>query len=409
MAHFAEHQITLILGSENQPDIFIGPILPSCTDKVIKLGGKILGHDYHACDPLSETFGSDQEEDGLFAMFTDESGDKLRRRVRDKYGNGRWGQFFRLAEIAPQGGSMSLDDKLFIFPSSTNDDILRFDNGVCVEEFTDLRANPRCLLESQFFHWRELFLSLVPDAQDRIQIWIDRIFILGEIAAEPIISTILAQLFDLPVYTASIPPISQTGQDLNLYIKTGSAWADEIQDRISNTCSIPCSSLVTPRTSPSPSHTSTSILHSPHLQPLSKALRTLCMTPIDPGEKWHEQQEERDDRVDEVYIHIMKSKADNADTNKKNSHLLNEESTSSSHGIDYAGGPLDSPAFAHGLSQRSTDPMRYSHTSGKLTIPPDDKFPHLMYASMMCEYRRLKRLVDKDLYIKPSYQYQEQH
>ena len=56
----------------------------------------------------------------------------------------------------------SLDDKLFSFwflqadgfPFSHVKGIFRFETGIKVNEFRDLRANPRCLLESQFLSFR---------------------------------------------------------------------------------------------------------------------------------------------------------------------------------------------------------------------------------------------------------------
>lgn len=94
-----------------------------------------------------------------------------------------WSAFDRLVAIVPPGGSigfvlsfaaqttltnldfflpLSLDDKLFSFwhlqadnfPFSRVKGIYRFETGVKVNEFRDLRANPRCLLESQILSFR---------------------------------------------------------------------------------------------------------------------------------------------------------------------------------------------------------------------------------------------------------------
>lgn len=59
-------------------------------------------------------------------------------------------------------GTFSLDDKLFSFwllqgdshPLSHVKGIFRFETGVKVNEFRDLRANPRCLVESQILSFR---------------------------------------------------------------------------------------------------------------------------------------------------------------------------------------------------------------------------------------------------------------
>ena len=91
-----------------------------------------------------------------------------------------WSAFDRLVAIVPPGGSIGyvhpahhrphllttttkrLDDKLFSFwhlqsdsyPYSHVKGIYRFETGVKVTEFRDLRANPRCLLESQILSFR---------------------------------------------------------------------------------------------------------------------------------------------------------------------------------------------------------------------------------------------------------------
>ncbi|KAG6327454.1 hypothetical protein ID866_11635, partial [Astraeus odoratus] len=76
--------------------------------------------------------------------------------VRDMYTKS-WSAFDRLVAIVPPGGSIGLDDKLFSFwlvqadsyPLSHVKGIYRLETGIKVHEFRDLRANPRCLLESQ--------------------------------------------------------------------------------------------------------------------------------------------------------------------------------------------------------------------------------------------------------------------
>jgi xylulokinase len=91
-----------------------------------------------------------------------------------------WSAFDRLVSVVPPGGSIgfvstissvwsliytalfSLDDKLFSFwllqgdshPLSHVKGIFRFETGVKVNEFRDLRANPRCLVESQALSFR---------------------------------------------------------------------------------------------------------------------------------------------------------------------------------------------------------------------------------------------------------------
>src|SRR6202167_1255110 len=110
----------------------------------------------------------------------DRNADVPRALVRDMYTKS-WSAFDRLVAIVPPGGSIgylnrsyadeedmadeitiSLDDKLFSFwllqgdsfPFSHVKGIFRFETGVKVNEFRDLRANPRCLVESQVLSFR---------------------------------------------------------------------------------------------------------------------------------------------------------------------------------------------------------------------------------------------------------------
>ncbi|KAF9244439.1 hypothetical protein BU15DRAFT_71425 [Melanogaster broomeanus] len=71
--------------------------------------------------------------------------------------------------IVPPGGSIGLDDKLFSFwllqgdsyPLSHVKGIYRFETGIKVNEFRDLRANPRCLLESQVLSFRVAWSRMI--------------------------------------------------------------------------------------------------------------------------------------------------------------------------------------------------------------------------------------------------------
>ncbi|KIJ29777.1 hypothetical protein M422DRAFT_214834, partial [Sphaerobolus stellatus SS14] len=101
------------------------------------------------------------------AMLSSRNADVPRALVRDMYTKS-WSAFDRLVAIVPPGGSIGLDDKLFSFwvlqgesyPFShphTSKGIFRFENGIKVNEFRDLRANPRCLLESQLLSFRLRF------------------------------------------------------------------------------------------------------------------------------------------------------------------------------------------------------------------------------------------------------------
>lgn len=71
--------------------------------------------------------------------------------VRDIYTNSRWSVFNQLVKIIPPGGGVGLDNKLFTFfrPTGPTKGLRRFETGVRVAEYADLRANARCLLEGQ--------------------------------------------------------------------------------------------------------------------------------------------------------------------------------------------------------------------------------------------------------------------
>jgi len=94
-------------------------------------------------------------------MLTSRNADVPRALVRDMYTKS-WSAFDRLVSVVPPGGSIGLDDKLFSFwllqgdshPLSHVKGIFRFETGVKVNEFRDLRANPRCLVESQVLSFR---------------------------------------------------------------------------------------------------------------------------------------------------------------------------------------------------------------------------------------------------------------
>ncbi|KAE8215893.1 hypothetical protein CF327_g912 [Tilletia walkeri] len=74
-----------------------------------------------------------------------------RKIVRAAYCNDRWSVMDRLVNAVPVGGSIGLDNKLFtrVVSKCGIQDIRRFERGCRVTEFSDLRANARCLLEGQ--------------------------------------------------------------------------------------------------------------------------------------------------------------------------------------------------------------------------------------------------------------------
>ncbi|KAJ8517835.1 hypothetical protein ONZ45_g5013 [Pleurotus djamor] len=101
------------------------------------------------------------EKRRYIAVLANRNADVPRALVRDMYTKS-WSAFDRLVAIVPPGGSIGLDDKLFSFwhlqgdayPYSHVKGIYRFENGIKVNEFRDLRANPRCLIESQILSLR---------------------------------------------------------------------------------------------------------------------------------------------------------------------------------------------------------------------------------------------------------------
>ncbi|KAK7436187.1 hypothetical protein VKT23_019264 [Stygiomarasmius scandens] len=102
------------------------------------------------------------------AVLTSRNADVPRALVRDMYTKS-WSAFDRLVAIVPPGGSIGLDDKLFSFwhlqgdpyPFSHVKGIYRFETGIKVNEFRDLRANPRCLLESQVLSFRVKWSKMI--------------------------------------------------------------------------------------------------------------------------------------------------------------------------------------------------------------------------------------------------------
>ncbi|KAG8751529.1 hypothetical protein FRC12_012402 [Ceratobasidium sp. 428] len=104
----------------------------------------------HPCTPKS-----------YVTLLASRNGDVPRALVRDMYTKS-WAAFDRLVSVVPPGGAIGLDDKLFSFwmlqseapPFEHVKGVFRFETGVKVNEFRDLRANPRCLLESQLLNLR---------------------------------------------------------------------------------------------------------------------------------------------------------------------------------------------------------------------------------------------------------------
>ncbi|KAF8530223.1 hypothetical protein BU17DRAFT_35794 [Hysterangium stoloniferum] len=168
----------------------------------------------------------------FIAVLSSRNADVPRALVRDMYTKS-WSAFDRLVAIVPPGGSIGLDDKLFsfwvlqgeAFPFAHTKGIFRFENGIKVNEFRDLRANPRCLLESQLLAFRARFarmaagyparpgtltappntntkplsLGLAFDPYDSSRLP-RRIFATGAAAHFPSVVNLLGDIFDAPVF-----------------------------------------------------------------------------------------------------------------------------------------------------------------------------------------------------------------
>ncbi|KAG6895911.1 hypothetical protein C0992_011637 [Termitomyces sp. T32_za158] len=170
-----------------EPDTIVSPftsdslssylsLLPSANDAVLSFGPMdtlmtpaqhyIPTRLYHLIPHPAQDAG---EKRKYIAVITSRNADIPRAYVRDKYTKS-WSAFDRLVAIVPPGGSIGLDDKLFsffylqsdIYPlSHLQNTAVRFETGVRVPEFRDLRANPRCLIESQILAFRVKWARMV--------------------------------------------------------------------------------------------------------------------------------------------------------------------------------------------------------------------------------------------------------
>ncbi|KAF8196970.1 hypothetical protein BJ912DRAFT_93874 [Pholiota molesta] len=150
-------------------------ILPSSGDAVFSFGpmDNLLAPAQHYIPTrlynlLPHPAQDTNEKRKYIAVLTSRNADVPRALVRDMYTKS-WSAFDRLVAIVPPGGSIGLDDKLFSFwhlqpdsyPFARVKGIYRFETGIKVNEFRDLRANPRCLLESQILSFRVKWARLI--------------------------------------------------------------------------------------------------------------------------------------------------------------------------------------------------------------------------------------------------------
>lgn len=146
-----------------------------------------------------------QEPRRSVVVLSSRNADVPRALVRDMYTKS-WSAFDRLVAVVPPGGSIGLDDKLFAFWLLQGEGhvkgIFRFETGVKVGEFRDLRANPRCLLESQILSMRVRLGRLVApsplDLHDSTFLP-RRILASGAAAAFPSIVNLVGDVFNAEV------------------------------------------------------------------------------------------------------------------------------------------------------------------------------------------------------------------
>lgn len=150
-------------------------LCPSPSDAVLSLGPMdfmITSAPHYLPTRLYNVFPhpaqDPSEKRKYLVMLTSRNADVPRALVRDMYTKS-WSAFDRLVSVVPPGGSIGLDDKLFSFwllqgdsyPLSHVKGIYRFETGIKVPEFRDLRANPRCLVESQIISFRVRWSRMV--------------------------------------------------------------------------------------------------------------------------------------------------------------------------------------------------------------------------------------------------------
>ncbi|KAG8843248.1 hypothetical protein FRB96_004214 [Tulasnella sp. 330] len=182
------------------------------------------------------------EKKKYIAILTSRNGDAARTLVRDMYTKS-WTAFDRLVSVIPPGGSIGLDDKLFSFfvlhnesptSHSIRKGIYRIETGHKVTEFRDLRANPRCLVESQVLSFRVQYARLMSlplfggkemvkqknmsmsllayrmgvcfDPYDK-DLCPSRIIAIGSAANFPSIVALIGDVFNAPVFVPTGAPI----------------------------------------------------------------------------------------------------------------------------------------------------------------------------------------------------------
>ncbi|BEI82195.1 hypothetical protein CcaverHIS002_0300630 [Cutaneotrichosporon cavernicola] len=133
------------------------------------------------------------------SVVQDPNGRVGRMLLRDKYGSGRWNVLAKLAMLFAPGGSIGVDNKRFAFvrPFAIKAGTVRFEHGEPVDEFYDLRANTRCVLESQVLTYKQAAGTHCPA----------RVILLTD-EDNPAIPHLLASVFDCAVLAPLSPNTS---------------------------------------------------------------------------------------------------------------------------------------------------------------------------------------------------------
>ncbi|ODN96269.1 hypothetical protein I350_08277 [Cryptococcus amylolentus CBS 6273] len=171
--------------------------------QIAKIGGTLV-------QPFS--FGVEAEpENEVWLVFKDQKWLDIRRRVRDKYCNGRWDQFSYLAAMLPPGGTLNHDDKGYCipwpFPSSpfAPQNILRFERGQAVCQFADPRADIKCVSEGQVMETKGRWEAVCGGVNVGLGKK-GRVVVSGLSDESAALPSILGHVFDLLMYSCSTAP-----------------------------------------------------------------------------------------------------------------------------------------------------------------------------------------------------------
>ncbi|MBW0471782.1 hypothetical protein O181_011497 [Austropuccinia psidii MF-1] len=224
LSHSAGKRDAVICLGDPDSDAVLLPILDYLPDTF----RQILP--YPAWSPVQANAAGDFSQ---VALLEFKDADLARYFVRDAYCNASWQTFDTLVNLIAEGGTIGLDDKLYSFFWSHGEfgnwqGISKFEGGQRVEEFKDLRANPRSLLESQFLRMR-IQLARVNQALKKPahptesppfpysllgfdpydhSVLPERIIILGRASENRVMVDLLSSVLGAPVYRSAPSPVS---------------------------------------------------------------------------------------------------------------------------------------------------------------------------------------------------------